>query len=146
MVNAIPLTVQGGIRQTAPYIWSYYNQGPVAWAFSPPATITYLTSDYEPIGIPSPMTSGVFTIPYAGVYSILFVTRSENTGGVNIQLQTNESGSGDVVRRSAYTNINGSISILYTKQFAYLDYLFFDILTASIQQISYVTLTIQYLG
>jgi hypothetical protein len=97
--SSFALTVNGGIRQTAPYIWSF---GPT------PAGTPYNFWINPPVDIPGPITpspyvGGFFTVPYDGLYTIdlsYYYLLANTTSGLPITV----------------SNITAGTTVLYTNQ------------------------------
>ena len=82
------LTVNGGIRQTEPYIWSYRVSGTISGAYA--NIVSYNTSNYEPTGLTTPLSNlgggNAFNIPYDGLYTVTLSYQSLN---INTALLSN---------------------------------------------------------
>ena len=98
------LTVNGGIRQTAPYIWEYYLSSNLpAQSYS---TIIYNISNYEPDGPTSLISSSRFVLPYTGVYTLGIEASVTGSGGVTYDLRTSLiTLRSTIVAGSEYTNL-----------------------------------------
>jgi hypothetical protein len=62
------------VQQGRPRIWSYYNTSNSMFL----TPVVYNTNNYVALDLANPMSAGVFTFPYTGVYNISFSCQTLN--------------------------------------------------------------------